>query len=428
MARRDEVSKVERSVRGKTDGERAGRAVGPARAGRAPGGLGATLAALAVVFLLFYAFVLRPAPSATAPALDTAWGRFSLTVERFAGGSPAQGSVAGTFLVASDGSVRVEATVANDGARLGRPGDNMWVYDAATDTAIHSWTDARGTVEALVTVESRRPWRSGGHTPVDYQGLAAIVRSAVEDGDAAIGIKPVVHEGRSGWRASWKDDGLLTDVIVDRESGLVVWCSRFFEGAGGVRERHEYAATGLTLDTSPPAGSFSVRPPPGARLETVRDERRYVDGVGGASETLGLALAESTLLPDGFRPMLWSILEERDPWPAWIEGWASGPAVGPTRAQKGVQIVYTRGLAAFEVEIVPAAGLTTLGDFDWSGLLSHKAVTLQYGSFRGRSAHTFFDDAPSAIAWNDDFAVRVRGCITRLETVAVLEGLTLPQR
>jgi hypothetical protein len=168
-----------------------------------------------------------------------------------------------------------------------------------------------------------------------------------------------------------------------------------------------------------------MRPPAGARVDSLRDERHYVAGLDAASGAIGVELSESTLLPDGFRPMVWLTLEERNVWASWLEPKAWGPATGDDTADNAAQTLYTRGLAAFAVEIVPTSRVTELGGFEWSELLAYEPVALQYGSFSGRTAHTYFDDAPTAIVWNDEFAVRVAGCVTRTDIVAVLEGLEL---
>ena len=62
-------------------------------------------------------------------------------------------------------------------------------------------------------------------SPLDYQGLAAIVRTAVEDGDEAVGIKPVKDGERAAWRAAMTLGGKAVNVVVDQQTGIVTWYS-----------------------------------------------------------------------------------------------------------------------------------------------------------------------------------------------------------
>ena len=68
-------------------------------------------------------------------------------------------------------------------------------------------------------------WRVATHSPLDYQGLAAIVRTAVEDGDEAVGIKPVKDGERAAWRAALTLGGKAVNVVVDQQTGIVTWYS-----------------------------------------------------------------------------------------------------------------------------------------------------------------------------------------------------------
>ena len=68
-------------------------------------------------------------------------------------------------------------------------------------------------------------WRVATHSPLDYQGLAAIVRTAVEDGDEAVGIKPLKDGDRAVWRAAMTLGGKLLELVVDQQTGIVTWYS-----------------------------------------------------------------------------------------------------------------------------------------------------------------------------------------------------------
>ena len=68
-------------------------------------------------------------------------------------------------------------------------------------------------------------WSVATHSPLDYQGLAAIVRTAVEDGDEAVGIKPLKDGERAAWRAAMTMGGRQINVVVDQQTGIVTWYS-----------------------------------------------------------------------------------------------------------------------------------------------------------------------------------------------------------
>ena len=55
-------------------------------------------------------------------------------------------------------------------------------------------------------------WRIETPSPLDYQGLSAIVRAAVEDGDHAVGIKPLKQGDRAVWRGAMRMDGKVIEA------------------------------------------------------------------------------------------------------------------------------------------------------------------------------------------------------------------------
>ena len=51
------------------------------------------------------------------------------------------------------------------------------------------------------------------------------MRTAVEDGDDTVGIKPLKDGDRAVWRAAMTLGGKPIDVVVDQQTGIVTWYS-----------------------------------------------------------------------------------------------------------------------------------------------------------------------------------------------------------
>jgi len=413
------------------DDERGGLRLRAARVRRTPAGFTVTLTALAILALLFYAFVLKPAPSVTVPKLATASGRFVFAEEQLREGAPVSTTSRGSFVLSGDGSALVEATVANEGLSLERPGDHSWVYDAAAREALHVLRPPAAAARARLTSDGWPPlWGVGGPTPVDFQGDAAIVRSAVEDDDGTIGIKPVLYRERDAWRASWRSGAWQKDLIVDRETGLVVWYS--LEGTGeGVGGGVEYSVEGLRLDEPAPAGAFDTTPPADVRVETfASDDPEIVAGADEAAERIGAPLPASTLDPDGYELVATGVTWVTSAPAVWVAPRAdAGPPGGPSppeRPPNAALLLYSRGLSSYTITIVVGGSWTTPIDPGWADLFGQRPVELTYGLFAGRTAQTWYgSEGPAAAVWDDDHAVLVTGGLTRTEAVSVLEGLEL---
>ena len=122
-------------------------------------------------------------------------------------------------------------------------------------------------------------WRVATHSPLDYQGLAAVVRTAVEDGDEAVGIKPLKDGDRAVWRAAMTMGGKQIDVVVDQQTGIVTWYS----------DGEDTFTAEVDWGSPPPAGTtYTVDVPAGTEVE---DDRRHgrlrgVAGGGGAHRRL----------------------------------------------------------------------------------------------------------------------------------------------
>ncbi len=407
--------------------QRASEQIRTARVRRTPAGFAVTLTALAILFVVFYAFVLKAPPSVTTPALASAAGRFVYTEQQVRGGAAVSTTTSGSFVLTGDGDAAIDAVVANEGLSFERAGDHRWAYDAAKREALQVVATTTGRPRATLVTDQWAPrWRVGGPTPIDFQGDAAIVRSAVEDDDETIGIKPVLYQGREAWRASWRSGSWLTDLILDRESGLVVWYGlNDAEGGSGV----EYRVEELRVDEPPASGAFDTTPPAGARLERFEPgDPEIVGGLDEAAELLGVALPASTLDPDGYALVAVGVTQIGSAPAVWVAPRASGRAEGPypgEAAPNAAVLLYAKGLSSYTIEIVAGSRRTTPIDPGWNDLFGHLTVELQYGVFAGRTAQTWYGDGPAAVVWNDDYVVRVSGGLTRTEAISILEGLEL---
>ena len=115
-------------------------------------------------------------------------------------------------------------------------------------------------------------WRLATHSPLDYQGLAAIVRTAVEDGDDTVGIKPLKEGDRAVWRAALTLGGKLIDVVVDQQTGIVTWYS---DGKDTFTANVDWASP-------PPADTtYTVKAPAGTQGEDRRRRGRLRRLSGG---------------------------------------------------------------------------------------------------------------------------------------------------
>jgi hypothetical protein len=405
--------------------ERVSRRLRTARVRRTPTSLGAMITALAIVGLLFYAFVLRPAPSVTAPALTSASGRFVVSEEQRGEVEARRTSSTGSFVLSGDGNGAVEVVVENAGLSFDRPGPGRYVYDAARREALHV-TETRAGGERAVLVEGAWPplWRVGPYTPLEFEHDAAVVRAAVEDDDETIGIKTVLYEGREAWRASWRNGAWQKDLIVDQETGLVLWYSLTDNDPAAGAEL-EYRVEGLALDEPVAVGSFDTTPPAGARLvESTIGDPEIVGGVDEAAERVGVALPRSTLDPDGYRLVAVGVTATRGAPAVWVEPRAAWPAALDAAPNAAV-LVYAKGLSSYTIEIVAGGPWTMSGDRPWTSLFGYRPAELQYSHFAGRTAHTWYGQGPTAVVWDDDYAVCVSGGLTRTEAIGVLEGLEL---
>ena len=263
-------------------------------------------------------------------------------------------------------------------------------------------------------------WRVATHSPLDYQGLAAIVRTAVEDGDDTVGIKPLKEGDRAVWRAAMTMGGRQIEVVVDQQTGMVTWYS---DG------RSTFTAK-VGWEAPPPAATtYRVDVPAGTKAKTVKnDAYSYAASPAAAQQTAGYAPLVSDLAPDGY--VLKAVATSRaDMRPlSWISDKVLSLPVGPRGT--AVLELYTRGLSQFTVEQVgPATMHFWASVHDWPGQatpgrLSYQQTTLQYGAFKGATASTWYQESgPSLFVAGARRAVFVTGALTRQELIAFAEGL-----
>ena len=105
----------------------------------------------------------------------------------------------------------------------GQPPVSAYTASSRTESTLAR----KGAVATEIRTVGEWPpvWRLATRSPLDYQGLAAVVRTAVEDGDDAVGVKPLEDGARAVWRAALTMDGKQITVVVDQETGIVTWYS-----------------------------------------------------------------------------------------------------------------------------------------------------------------------------------------------------------
>ena len=227
---------------------RTSREIRSGRMNRRPPSFVVTLVALAIIFALAWTFFLRSASTVPAPVLSGIRGTFCTAARRTgrpAGGRPSAPWARGTREEPSGFRTERWPTVSS---RPSQP--TMPPRARRASTGVGPSVSYRAIIGVWPPL-----WQVDTPSPLDYQGLAAMVRSAVEDGDHAVGIKPVKDGGRVAWRAAMTLDGKQIDVVVDQETGIVTWCS--FDGEETFTAKVDWA--------SPPAAgtTYSVDVPPG---------------------------------------------------------------------------------------------------------------------------------------------------------------------
>ena len=241
-----------------TPPDRMSRQVLSARVSRRPPTFAVTLVALAIVFALAWMFFLRSGTSASAPVVSGVQGTYTWEPANGGGQTGAFSAVAG-----GNAGGRAEATTITLG---GQPPVSAYTASSRTESTLVR----KGAVATEIRTVGEWPpvWRVATRSPLDYQGLAAVVRAAVEDGDKTVGIKQLKDGDRAVWRAALKMDGKQIDVVVDQQTGIVTWYS----------DGHDTFTAQVDWASPPPAGStYTVDVPAGAETKTIQaDAYTYV--------------------------------------------------------------------------------------------------------------------------------------------------------
>ncbi len=398
--------------------ERASQTIRSARISRRPPRFAVTVIAFVLVLTVAWIFFLRSSSSVTAPATRGIQGAYTLRVTA-AGAEAGLSDEVGTFSAVAGGNAGGSADLPEAAGALSlRPSRSGYDAPGRTETTA---TGAGPTAAFSRRVGAWPPvWRVATRSPLDYQGLAAVVRTAVEERDDAVGIKPLRDGDRAVWRAAITLDDGAVDLVVDQRSGVVTW----------YRDSLSTFTATVDWDSPPPDGAtYGVETPAGARIRTTRDRRQaYHASPAAAGRAAGHDPLVSELAPDGYELATVAIAPAGLRPVIWIdEGVRKLPAKPDGTA---VLQLYTRGLSQFTVEQVGPATLRALAPVpDWQDgagaeKISYQEVTLQYGALAGATASTWYQESgPSLFVTTRRRAVFVTGALTRQELISFAEGL-----
>jgi hypothetical protein len=395
-----------------TPSPRRSREIVTARVNRRPAGFVATLLALMIVFALAWVFFLQSGPAAPAPDVSGIQGTFTWRPQ------PPDAGINGGFSAVAGGNAGGDAVPVEP-----RPGSTPLAsgYEAATRT--ETTVPGAGARTAYERVIGAWPpvWRVATHSPLDYQGLAAIVRTAVEDGDDAVGIKPIKDGDRTVWRAAMTLGGEPIELVVDQETGIVTW---YADGRSTFTAEVDWASP-------PPSGqTYAIDTGSSPAMTTVDRDHTYRETPAAAGRAVGFDPLVSDLAPDGFALRAVATFAGGHRPPIWVFGpQAKTPRRGA--GDSGIAQLYTRGLNWFTIEQVGPkatrlheAALRAGLQEARAGLTSYQTTTLQYGALSGATAATWYQaSGPSLFVVGKRRAVFVTGALTRQELISFAEGL-----
>jgi hypothetical protein len=395
------------------------------RVHRRPPRFSATVLALGIIFVVAWVFLLRTPPPVPSPDVAGIQGTYVLVRS---GATPPPGATprpastrSGSFAALESGDAQGTTQAGSPAPAGGRPGVRS-SYDARLRTETTTQVLVSGT-RATQTVGAWPPvWRTATLSPLDYQGLAAVVRSAVEDNDRTVGIKPLKDGDRTVWRAEMQLDGSTIQLVVDQQTGIVVW----YSSISGARTDTFTAAP--LWGTTPSPGALTPGDTPGT--ETLHDPTyTYVPSLETAGRAAGYVPLASDLAPDGYAVRAVATAAAGGAPGAWLIG-PRGP-LDVLAGQLQVAQLYTRGLSWFTVEqLGPAAAVKSAASVRDTlqsiagDKLSFQTTTLQYGAFAGRTASTWFEaSGPTLFVSDQRHVIFITGALTRQELVAFAEGL-----
>lgn len=406
--------------------ERKSRELRTARASRRPPRYAATVMALGIIFAVAYVFVLRTPPPVPTPEIQGMQGTYTWQAQ--AQGATGVPRETGFFSAVASGAAGGQMTMENTAPRAGTFGKAQSAYNVErrTQTTVESASTAVGARDVQTHSVGTWPpvWRVATRSPLDYQGLAAIVRAAVEDRDRSIGIKPIKEGDRKVWRAAmtFADDDLV-EVVVDQLSGIVLW---YTDGRSTFTAKVDWSFPPPLDET------YVVKVPAGQKVTTKTDETRsYERSPAAAGRAAGYAPLVSGLAPGGFALKAVATADTMGAPGGWLVHDPHSMPVDPLAGQRQVAQLYTRGLSWFTVQQLgpSAAGKSVAYLRDTlrsiaADKLSFETTTLQYGEFTGATACTWYDTTgPTLFVSDPRHIVYITGALTRQELIAFAEGL-----
>lgn len=405
--------------------ERASRRIRAAHLAYRPAGIGALILAACLIFVFAYIFVLKPAeevpvPDARSIACACSWEPVTKTSDSSA--------ERGTFKAVASGDA--VWTAAGGASRSDASGVTRSAYDAAgrSETTTVSLDGAGGSGAGAAGTRTTGAWppvwRIAAHDPLDYQGLAAVVRAAADDSDRVVGVKELEVDGRKVWRAAMTLHGDKIQLVVDERSGIVTYYADD-EGTFTADVDWDHAKASAA-DVTAAAQTAS-----GGGFTTLKDtDYDYAPTLVAASERTGFQALASTLEPDGFRLHAVATMT-CDGRPA---DWFADDAATSQSAsadELGVAQLYTRGLTWFTVEELGPKATRAYKEYiagqistAASSELSFESVQLQYGWFAGATAYSWYETTgPALLVTGHDRTMYVTGSLTRNELISVAEGM-----
>ncbi len=393
--------------------ERRSREIRSARASSRPPSFAVMLVALAIVFSLAWVFFLRSSPAAPTPTVSGIQGTYTWDTGTGRAGEN------GAFSAVAIGNAGGEAAIPEGKTASGRQ-PAASAYDAATRTETTIGPRLKGAYGVSIG-EWPPVWRVGTCSPLDYQGLAAIVRTAIEDGDDAVGIKPLKDGDRTVWRAAMTLGGQPVALVVDQQTGIVTW---YTDGRATFTASVDWASP-------PPADkTYTIDPRGLPASTTTADAFTYVPSPAAAGRMAGYDPLVSDLTPDGYSLKAAAAFGVGAEPLMWVRGAAYGPPPDVPE-DLGIAMLYTRGLSSMTIEQVGPKAMgyyadVLSGELDKTSgqKLSFQQTTLQYGAFKGATASTWYQESgPSLFVAGKRRAVFVTGALTRQELIAFAEGL-----
>jgi hypothetical protein len=396
-----------------------------ARVSRRPPRFAATAMALGIIFAVAYIFVLRTPPPVPTPEIRAISGTY--VVERALGAGQSAATprpvASGSFAASASGDASGTLQPIPLPSRRGDPRPMASTYNAKLRTALTTTTFLGRTISARTIGAWPPAWQVATPSPLAYQGLAAIVRSALEDGDRSIGVKPLKDGERTVWRAAMTLDGEDIEFVVDQLTGIVVWYT------------DSHATFTATVDWSSPRAAdetYVIGVPAGSKVTTQTDTGlSYQQSPAAAGGAAGYAPLVSDLAPDGFTLRAVATSEANGAPRNWLFRDGQSRPLDPLAGQRQVRQLYTRGLSWFTVQQLGpgAAGQSGILLRDSvaalaADRLSFETTTLQYGALTGATAYTWYDTSgPTLFVSDERHIVYITGALTRRELVAFAEGL-----